>query len=133
MGDIFAYGVVFLTGMLGIWKAIPVGMALGLGFWETSLWTALGSSSSAILLFIFGRKVKKWLLKHLSSEKLEKRKNSARKLTSRYGLTGLALLGSGMFGPIGCRFWLCCSTILTGNSWGLPNWALYSGLIFYLF
>lgn len=96
-----AYATVFLTGMLGIWKAIPVGIAFGLTMVETAVLTSSGSISSAFILFVYGKKIKSFLLKKYSKDKLKKQKKKALKLTERFGLTGLALIGTGAFGPIG--------------------------------
>lgn len=96
------YLAVFLTGILGIWKAIPVGIAFGLNIYETSILTAMGSIISASILFVYGRKVKSYILKKYSKKKLKKQKEKALKITEKFGLMGLAFFGSGAFGPIGC-------------------------------
>jgi uncharacterized membrane protein YhiD involved in acid resistance len=65
---------IYRVSLAGIWKAIPVGIALGASALETASFTALGSCTTLICLFYFGERVKRWVLRRWSNEKIEQRK-----------------------------------------------------------
>jgi len=91
---------IYIVGITGIWKAIPVGIALKSHPIEIAVFTALGSITTVILLFYFGESVKRWVLKNLSKEKLEKRKGKFSHIVDKYGIVGLGIITPGLFGPI---------------------------------
>lgn len=91
---------IYLVGVLGIWKAIPVGIALKSSIFEIGLYTSLGSITTVILLFYFGESVKKWVTKKWSKEKLEKEKGKFSALVDKYGVYGVGILSPGLLGPI---------------------------------
>ena len=64
MGKIIIdYVLVFLMGMLGIWKAIPLGLLLKSHPFIIFLMTALGASSAVLILFFFGNKIRGYILR----------------------------------------------------------------------
>jgi len=91
---------IYLVGIAGIWKAIPVGIALKSHPIETASFTALGSITTVIVLYYFGESVKKWALKKWSKEKLESRKGKFSHIMDKYGVIGLGMICPGLFGPI---------------------------------
>lgn len=91
---------IFLVGITGIWKAIPVGIALKSHPLEIATFTALGSITTVYILYYFGENVKKWVMKKWSKEKLEKKKGNFTKIMDKYGVIGLGIICPGPFGPI---------------------------------
>jgi membrane protein DedA with SNARE-associated domain len=91
---------IYLVGITGIWKAIPVGIALQAHPIETASFTALGSITTVYLLYYFGERVKKWVMKKWSQEKLESKKGRLSRIMDKYGTAGLGIICPGLFGPI---------------------------------
>jgi len=91
---------IFLVGITGIWKAIPVGIALKSHPIEIATFTALGSITTVYILYYFGENVKKWVTKKWSKEKLEKKKGKFVTIMDKYGVIGLGIICPGPFGPI---------------------------------
>lgn len=91
---------IYLVGITGIWKAIPVGIALKAHPLETASFTALGSITTVFLLYYFGERVKSWVLKKWSQEKLEGKKGRLGNIMDKYGTAGLGIICPGLFGPI---------------------------------
>ena len=91
---------IFLVGITGIWKAIPVGMALKSHPVEIASFTALGSICTVFILFFFGEHVKKYVTKKWSKEKLEQQKGKFSKIMDKYGIVGIGVICPGPFGPI---------------------------------
>ncbi len=91
---------IYLVGITGIWKAIPVGLALKSHPVETASFTALGSITAVLALYYFGEAVKKWVMKKWSKEKLEGKKGKLYNIMDKYGTAGLGIICPGLFGPI---------------------------------
>lgn len=101
MGDtLIKYFTIYLVGITGIWKGIPVGMALKSTLIETASITALGSITAVMILYYFGEPVKRWAIKNWGKDKLNKRKGKFSAVMDKYGVVGLGLLTPGPFGPI---------------------------------
>lgn len=101
MGNtIIKYFTIYLVGITGIWKGIPVGIALKSTLVETALFTALGSITAVIILYYFGEPVKRWTIEKWGKDKLDKRKGKFSTVMDKYGVVGLGLLTPGPFGPI---------------------------------
>ena len=62
MGDL-SYDVitVFLVGILGMWKAIPVGLLLHVSPLYIFLMIALGALAGVLILFFFGSKIRNYI------------------------------------------------------------------------
>ncbi len=91
---------IYLVGITGIWKAIPVGILLKAHPVETASFTALGSITTVIVLNYFGEKVKLWVIKKWSAKKLESKKGRFTHIMNKYGNVGLGIICPGLFGPI---------------------------------
>lgn len=91
---------IYLVGITGIWKAIPVGIALKSHPLEIGTFTALGSITTVYVLYYFGENVKKWVVKRWSKDKLERRKGKFTMIMDKYGLVGIGIICPGPFGPI---------------------------------
>lgn len=90
---------IYLAGITGIWKGIPVGFALHAHPWLIALFTALGSFTMVLVLIFAGEPVQKWVLSRYSPRKLERKKGRMIRLMDRYGVAGLGLIGCGVIGP----------------------------------
>jgi len=91
---------IYIVGITGIWKAIPVGIALKSHPLEIATFTALGSITTVYILYYFGERVKRWVMKRWSKEKLESRKGKFTKIMDKYGIIGVGIISPGPFGPI---------------------------------
>ena len=91
---------IYLVGITGIWKAIPVGIALKSHPVEIASFTALGSITTVYILYYFGESVKRWVARKWSKEKLEKNKGRFTKIMDKYGIIGIGIICPGPFGPI---------------------------------
>ena len=74
--------IIFLTGLLGVWKAIPVGLALGCNAITIMLMTMIGALLAIVLIYLLGSRVKKWVLGRLKKGKSEKKKGRLKKSSS---------------------------------------------------
>lgn len=99
MGLAEKYFIVYLVGATGIWKGIPVGIALGIGPFYNGFFTALGSASSVLILYFAGDKFRNWILKLYGQKRIEKKKNKFMKFANRYGVFGLGLITTALLGP----------------------------------
>lgn len=99
MGIAEKYLIVYLAGATGIWKGIPVGIALGIQPFYNGFFTALGSVSSVLILYFAGDNFRNWILKQYGQKRIEKKKNKFMKFANRYGVLGLGLITTGLLGP----------------------------------
>jgi hypothetical protein len=91
---------IYLAGITGIWKGVPVGFAIQAHPMMTALFTALGSITVVFVLLLAGEPLKKWILSRYSPGKLENKKGRMMRLMDRYGVAGVGLIASGLIGPI---------------------------------
>ena len=100
MGKIIIdYVLVFLVGMLGIWKAIPLGLLLKSHPFIIFLMTSLGASSAVLILFFFGNRIRDYVLRKRARKEKSNKENYATKLFKKYGAAGLGFLGCILMGP----------------------------------
>jgi len=100
MGEAGKYLMVYLTGAAGIWKGVPLGIALNLNAFLTGLLTALGSITTILILFFAGDTFRQWIISKYGNRSIERKKNKFLKLTNRYGVWILGLISPGILGPI---------------------------------
>jgi len=91
--------LVFLTGILGIWKAIPVGLLLKVNPLLIFLLTSLGAITGALILFFFGNRIRNVILRKKNRKGLLTREKRAGRLLESYGTPGLGFLGCLVMGP----------------------------------
>ncbi len=99
MEEIGKYIAVYLTGATGIYKGIPVGIALGVRPLIIASLVALGAMSSALLVYFSGEPFRKWLLKKYGTKTFEHKKAKFSKWMDKYGVPGLGLMVTGLLGP----------------------------------
>lgn len=93
-------GTIYLAGITGIYKGIPVGLALKAHPILTASLTALGSITAVLILNYSGSSFKTWVYSRIGLDRLEKKKGKFNVLMDKYGVVGLGLIASGTIGPI---------------------------------
>lgn len=92
--------LVLLTAITGVWKAVPLGLILGLHPVIIFLMTASGTIISVLILYFFGNKVKRWIFKSGESPQSSKKGQRIRKILNKYGPAGLGIIGTLVAGQI---------------------------------
>jgi hypothetical protein len=101
MQEIFIQiGAIYLAGITGLYKGVPVGIALQAHPVIIAGFTALGNITAVFMLYYSGESFKRWLIKRLGEERVERRRIKFTYLMDRYGTIGLGLIASGTLGPI---------------------------------
>ncbi|MCK4569730.1 MAG: VTT domain-containing protein [Bacteroidales bacterium] len=80
--------------------AIPVGLAYGFNPYVIAITIILGSASSSTLVYIFGSRVKRYVLSKRGERYLGRSKAKMHHYLNKYGVIGLGLLLPGIFGPM---------------------------------
>jgi len=93
------YIIVFVAGITGIWKGVPIGIGLNLHPVFIGLFTGLGSVTSALIMYFAGDSFRQWILRLYGEKRMKRKENRFRKLADQYGPWGLGLVTSGLFGP----------------------------------
>jgi len=96
---IIDYMLIFLMGMFGVWKAIPLGLLLKVHPVFIFLFTTLGASFAVIILFLFGNKIRDYIIRKRAQKDYNTRENRVAKLFEKYGAAGLGFLGCLIMGP----------------------------------
>ncbi|WP_430933165.1 VTT domain-containing protein [Saccharicrinis sp. 156] len=99
MEEIGRYFAVYLAGATGIWKGIPVGIAMGLTPFFTATFTSLGAVSSALLVYFSGEPFRKWLMDKYGSNSIAHKQEKFNNWLQKYGVAGLGLMVTGLLGP----------------------------------
>ncbi len=90
---------VFLVGITGMWKAIPLGFLLKVSPSYIFIMTALGSIVGVLVLFFFGNKIRNYIINRKLKAGNSKKGKRALKLFDKYGLIGLGFFGTLILGP----------------------------------
>ena len=80
--------------------AIPVGLAYGFNPYVIAITIILGSASSTTLVYIFGKRVKKYVMSKRGERYLGESKVKMYRYLNKYGVIGIGLLLPGIFGPM---------------------------------
>jgi membrane protein DedA with SNARE-associated domain len=91
--------IVFFVAMLGIWKAVPIGILLHAPPVLVCIFTVAGASVSAAGLFFFGYRFKEVLQRRMSYKRMEKKQERGKRLLDHYGVIGLGIFGTILLGP----------------------------------
>jgi membrane protein DedA with SNARE-associated domain len=121
LNSIYPYVIVFITGMAGIWKAVPVGVAFQLNAVETWISTSAGASVAVFILYFFGKKIRDAIMRKLQKKKNSKKEARASKLLEQYGVAGLGFIGTLLMGP---NMTLIIGLIITKSHKKLFYWTL---------
>lgn len=95
---------IYIAGVTGIWKGIPVGIALNVNWFYTGLCTGIGSVSSVLILFFAGEKFRAWFLKLYGQKRIARKKGKLLIWINKYGAMGLGIGASGVLGPFTSLF-----------------------------
>jgi len=93
-----AFASTLLAGAAGIYKGIPVGLALGLQPFLTATATSLGSFITVIVLYYSGSGLKQKIIQR--AQRNTKKQTRFKHLLQKYGIPGLGIIGAGIIGPI---------------------------------
>jgi len=93
---LYSYIAIYLAGLFGIWKAVPVGFVTGANPAMIWLMTTLGATSAVIILYFFGNRIREYLSRKL---KINKKQTRAGRLLDKYGAAGLGFFGCLLMGP----------------------------------
>jgi membrane protein DedA with SNARE-associated domain len=96
---IIRYISVFLMGLLGIWKAVPLGFVLNIHPLGIFLMTSSGAIIAVFILYFFGGKIRNYILKKRERGGKRQKENRATRLFEKYGAAGLGFLGCLLMGP----------------------------------
>ena len=99
MEECAKFFAVYVAGITGLWKGIPMGIGLSLNPFLTGLFTGLGSVTAVLILFFAGESFRKWILMKYGEKRIEKKKNKFSNMANRYGIWGLGLVTAGLLGP----------------------------------
>jgi predicted PurR-regulated permease PerM len=78
--------VIYLSGMTGIWKAIPIGIVLKTPPLSIYLMTVLGASTAVVLIYLFDGWVRQFVQRKMKRDKLMRKKIKMDKLVSKFGV-----------------------------------------------
>ncbi|MEN8223728.1 MAG: VTT domain-containing protein [Bacteroidota bacterium] len=92
--------ILFCVGSIGLWMAIPVGLAYGFSTWLIIITIILGSTASTTLVYALGNKVRKYVSSKRGERYLGRSKARMHRYLNKYGVIGLGLLLPGIFGPM---------------------------------
>ena len=94
--------IVFLTGVIELWMAIPLGAALKLSPLSTAISSALGAISAALIVAFSGDGLRRRFLKWRYGSENNLKKGRMYNIWNKYGVAGLGLLSPLFFGaPLG--------------------------------
>lgn len=96
---VYTYILIFFTGMLGIWKAVPLGIILKANPVMIWLLTSAGASASIVILYFFGNRIRGYIQKRRAGKGKNKKETRAKKILDKYGAPGLGLIGCLVIGP----------------------------------
>jgi len=91
---------IYLAGITGLYKGVPVGFAIQASPYITAIFTALGSLTAVFVIYFSGTSIKKWIINNFFKQKIDKKKSRFTSIMERYGVIGLGLFATGIIGPI---------------------------------
>ncbi|GAF02680.1 hypothetical protein [Saccharicrinis fermentans] len=100
MEELTKYLAVYFTGLLGIWKGIPVGIAMGITPFYTATLTSLDAISSALIVSFAGEPFRRWLMKKYGTKNMVHKQKKFNRWLQKYGISGLGLIATGLIGPL---------------------------------
>jgi membrane protein DedA with SNARE-associated domain len=86
--------IVFFAAMLGIWKAVPIGILLKSPPVLVCITTVFGASISASGVFFFGYRFKDAIQKRMNYKRMVKKQQRGKRLLDHYGVIGLGIFGT---------------------------------------
>ena len=134
------YLTVYLSSMVKFVAGPLAGLATGLAFWESALFTMLGMMTTVFLLTFLGPGLRNWIQKFFGKNRKRFTPRSRRfvRVWKRWGIPGVSFLTPLLFTPIGGallvntfsgdRQRILLYMFLSAAFWGIVmNGLLYSG------
>lgn len=118
--------ILFCVGAFGLWMAIPVGLAYGFTPVVIAITIILGSAASTTLVYIFGSKVKRYVLSNRGERYLGRSRKKMYRYLNKYGVIGLGLLMPGVFGP---ALGMAIGITIVSNTKRLWLWSLAGNVV----
>lgn len=102
-GAFLKYLTVYLSSMVKFIAGPLAGVATGLSFWESALFSILGMMTTVLLLTLLGPGIRLWVHKIIRRKRKLFTPNTRRfvKLWKRWGIFGVSFLTPLIFTPIG--------------------------------
>ncbi len=118
---------VFALGMLELWAAIPAGLALRLHPIVVGITAAGGATAGAVIVVLFGERLRTWLL-HGRGQESSRKYERVYRLWARYGVPGLGLLaplltGAMLGAALGLSLGVPARRLLAWMSLGIGLWS----------
>jgi membrane protein DedA with SNARE-associated domain len=92
---------IYIAGITGLYKGVPVGFAFQASPVLIALFTALGSVTIVLAIFFAGDQLKNRIIERFGKKKMEKKSGLFTRIMEKYGLVGLGIIAPGFIGPIG--------------------------------
>ncbi len=89
---------VYVTGMVGITKAVPLGIALKVSPLYVFLMAILGAYTSAAVICLGHGWIEKLAARCARGDRMRRKRVKLSKLISRYGVAGMCLIGTVLVG-----------------------------------
>ena len=97
------YLTVYLSSMVKFVAGPLAGLATGLTFWESALFTTLGMMTTVLILTLVGPKLRDWIKHRFMRDRkvFTKRSRTFVRVWKRWGVFGVSFLTPLLFTPIG--------------------------------
>lgn len=120
--------LVFGAGILELWVAIPLGLAINLNPILIGIFSALGAIIAAFLVSIVGSNIRERVIKWRYGENKDLKSSRYYKIWNKYGIIGLGFLSPLIFGsPLGAALGIALGAekkpLLTWMSVGIVFWS----------
>jgi membrane protein DedA with SNARE-associated domain len=90
--------IIYLAGMTGISKAVPVGIMLQASPLLVAFMTALGALTAATALYLLGGWIRQVIESRMNGKRLRRKRERTNELLTKYGIIGLGILGTILLG-----------------------------------
>ena len=120
--------LVFGAGILELWAAIPLGLAINLNPVIIGIASALGAIAAAVLVTSVGDSIREKVIKWRYGENKDLKDSKYYKIWNKYGIVGLGLISPLLFGaPIGAALGVALGSskkpLLIWMSIGIVIWS----------
>ena len=120
--------LVFGAGILELWAAIPIGLAINLNPVIIGIASALGAIAAAFLVTTVGDSIREKVIKWRYGENKDLKDSRYYKIWNKYGIVGLGLISPLLFGaPVGAALGVALGSskkpLLIWMSIGIVIWS----------
>ncbi len=122
--------LVFGAGILELWAAIPLGLAINLNPVIIGTASALGAILAAFLVIMVGDRIREMIIKWRYGENKDLKDSRYYKIWNKYGIVGLGLISPLIFGaPLGAALGVALGArekpLLIWMSIGIIIWSAF--------